>query len=151
MRYLTTLCIVSTAMLYCSFANGQGDSQSKEAAATPCDGPNAAALQKQIEALIVDTQRLIKAKPPSKDFMIGWKTKDGIVTQILLIPKKPLPERTVKGFVGLKGEITRLPKGASVSYIFSDFRPDLLNHTQIIELSVLCKKNAVAFYLHEGG
>ena len=63
MRYLTTLCIVSSTILFCSCANGQGDSPSEEAAATPGDGPNAAGLQKQIDALIEETQRLINAKP----------------------------------------------------------------------------------------
>ena len=151
MRVLTTLGIISIALLNCPIAIGQGDSPSENAAATPGDGPNAAALQQQINALIVETQRLINAKPPSKDFMIGWRTKDGVVTQILLIPNKPLSERTVEGFDGLKAEVTKLPKGASVSYVFSDFRPDLLTHKQIIELSSLCKKNEVPFYLHAGG
>ena len=151
MKYLTTLCVVSIALLYCPFAAGQADSPSENVAATVGDGPNAAALQRQIETLIGETQRLIEAKPPSKDFMIGWRTKDGVVTHILLIPNKPLSERTVEGFAGLKAEVTKLPKGASVSYVFSDFRPDLLTHKQIIELSSLCKKNEVPFYLHAGG
>jgi hypothetical protein len=54
-------------------------------------------------------------------------------------------------FRGLKAEITKLPKWSKVSYIFSDFRPDLLTHKQIIELRDLCKQNEMVFHLHKGG
>ncbi len=151
MRRVTIICITSIAVLHCSYSRGQDAAKSDQPAAAPDDKAKTAELRKQIKALLDESDRLIKARRPGKHFMIGWKTKDGTVTQILLIPDKELPTRSTKDFSGLKGAIAKLPKGSQVSYTFSDFRPDLLTHKQIIELRDLCKKSGMVFSLHKGG
>jgi len=108
-----------------------------------------------IRDLITVTQKtmLDARKQPGKNYFIGWKNNDDVITEIILFRDHPQPEPEVivQDYAGLKKAIRQLPSGSFVSYTFSDFRKDLLNYQQIKELHDLCAKNGVYFLLHMGG
>ena len=108
-----------------------------------------------IRDLITVTQKtmLDARKQPRRNYFIGWKNDDDVVTEIILFRDHPQPEPEVimQEYAGLKKAIRQLPFGSFVSYTFSDFRKDLLNYQQIKELHDLCAKNGIYFLLHMGG
>ena len=108
-----------------------------------------------IRDLITVTQKtmLDARKQPGKNYFIGWKNDDDVVTEIILFRDHPQPEPEVivQDYAVLKKAIRQLPSGSFVSYTFSDFRKDLLNYQQIKELHDLCAKNGMHFLLHMGG
>jgi len=88
-----------------------------------------------IQDLITLTQKMMldASKQPGKNYFIGWRNDDDVVTEIILFRDHPQPEPEiiVQEYAGLKKAIRQLPSGSFVSYTFSDFRKDLLNYQQI--------------------